>query len=217
MPEELDALTYRQAIDTLIVRDQDLARVVARWGPPPFWVHSPGFPGLTFAILAQQVSLESARAAFHKLQASLDVLSPQAFLTLHGDRLREIGFSRQKAAYVRQIAQDLATGQLDLEALARLADAQARNRLMQLRGVGKWTADTYLLFSLRRPDVWPSQDLALEKAVSELRGMSEKLDTATVDRIALGWRPLRAVAARILWFAYLNRRNRIQTTMSNLD
>lgn len=211
MPRQFGELTrqsYQLAISKLIEQDRSLAAVVAKWGAPPFWTHPPGFPGITLAILAQQVSLESAQAAFRKLVGKIPTVTPGAFLTLNADTLREIGFSRRKASYVRKIAEDIVAARIDLEALRWIDDAAARTTLMQIRGVGKWTADTYLLFSLRRPDVWPTGDLALEKAVSELKGPASKLRTEEVDQIAVAWKPLRAVAARILWCQYLNQRGR---------
>lgn len=211
-PGKLTEESYRLAISKLIERDPGLAEVVAKWGVPPFWTHPPGFPGITLAILAQQVSIESAKAAFRKLENAISTVTPDAFLALNADTLREIGFSRQKASYVRKIAEDIVAGKIDFEALQGAGDHEARTRLMQIRGVGLWTADTYLLFSLRRPDVWPSADLALERAVAELRGLPSRVRTEEVDRIAAAWKPLRAVAARILWCQYLSRRDRLQST-----
>ena len=201
--------TYPLAISKLIERDPGLAEIVAKWGIPPFWTHPPGFPGIILAILAQQVSIESAQAAFRKLEHAIPTVSPDAFLTLNGYSLREIGFSRQKASYVLKIAEDIVAGKIDFDALQLIDDNEARTRLMQIRGIGKWTADTYLLFSLRRSDVWPSGDLALERAVAELRGLPSKVRTEEVDRIVAAWKPFRAVAARILWCQYLNQRDRL--------
>ncbi|HNQ56161.1 MAG TPA: DNA-3-methyladenine glycosylase 2 family protein [Candidatus Desulfobacillus denitrificans] len=193
----------------LVERDARFAPLVGRWGLPPLWTHPPGFAGLMLAILAQQVSIESARAAFAKLERAIPALRPQDFLALADTDLRTIGFSRQKADYGRDLATAMVDGAFDPAALRRLDDEAARQRLLALRGVGPWTADTYLLFSLRRVDVWPTRDLAPERAVSELEGAGERLDSATVDRIALGWRPLRAVAARLLWAHYLEQRGRL--------
>jgi DNA-3-methyladenine glycosylase II len=208
---ELTEQSYRLAISELVERDSSLAGVVTKWGNPPFWTHPPGFPGITLAILAQQVSLESAQGTFRKLENAISTITPDAFLTLNADTLREIGFSRQKASYAQKIAEDIVAAKIDFKALQGIGDTEARTRLMQIRGVGKWTADTYLLFSLRRSDVWPSGDLALEKTVSELRGLPSKLKTEEVDRIAAAWKPLRAVAARILWCQYLNQRGRFHS------
>jgi len=192
----------------LCKRDRRFARIVAQWGPPPFWTHPSGFPGITLAILAQQVSLESAQAAFRKLQRAIHTVTPAAFLSLDAVALRAIDFSRQKASYVRGIAVEINAGRISFDSLRRMDDAAARARLLQLRGVGRWTADTYLLFALRRADVWPRGDLALEIAVTELTGAPMRLKGDAVDRIVREWMPLRAVAARMLWRHYLKQRGR---------
>lgn len=180
-----------------------------RWGKPPFWTHAPGFPGLVLAVLSQQVSLESAQAAFTRLENRIGSVEPEEFLTLDDGTLKSIGFSRQKASYVRGMAREILGGELALETLESMGDDQVRKRLMEVRGIGAWTADTYLLFALRRADAWPSGDLALAKAIQELGGLDAMPGWDEVDRIAERWKPWRAVAARILWHAYLNQRGRI--------
>jgi DNA-3-methyladenine glycosylase II len=199
---------YSLGISELAARDSDLAAVISKWGNPPFWTHSPGFSGIVLAILSQQVSLESAQAAFTKLEKSIGSINPERFLSLDNDQLRTIGFSRQKSSYVRGIANNIMEGAIDLDDIQSMDNEQARKSLMELRGVGPWTADTYLLFALRRADAWPSGDLALEKAVQEVRGLPTIPSTAEADRIADLWRPWRAVAARILWHHYLKERGR---------
>lgn len=205
---QLNEAMFQQALSALAARDERLAGILARWGDPPMWTHPAGFPGLVFAILSQQVSLESARAAYAKLEVSIQAITPERFLSLSDAELLGIGFSRQKTSYVRGIAQEIIRGVLDLETIKGMEDYPARQRLLALRGVGPWTADVYLLFALRRPDAWPSGDLALEIAVQEMLGLSAKPNREAVDNIAIGWQPWRAVAARILWHAYLSQRGR---------
>lgn len=199
---------YSLALSDLSSRDSDLATVISKWGNPPFWTHPPGFPGIVLAILSQQVSLESAQAAFTKLEDSIGSIHPENLLGLNATELLAIGFSRQKASYVRGVAESMLVGQLDWDDIQSMDDEQARERLLSLRGVGPWTADTYLLFALRRSDAWPSGDLALEKAIYELRRSPTIYSTEEVDAIAQSWRPWRAVAARILWHYYLKERGR---------
>lgn len=205
----LDIESFLQGIFELAQQDPDLAQVVSRWGNPPFWTHTAGFPGLVLDILSQQVSLESAQAAFTKLENKAGVVSPEAFLQLDNDAMREIGFSRQKASYVRGIAGKVQSGEFDFQELESLDDHRVRERLIAFKGVGGWTADTYLLFSLRRPDAWPSGDLALVKAIHEVKGLAAVPGPEEVNRIAERWKPWRAVAARILWHHYLNERGRM--------
>ncbi len=200
--------TYHQALTELSAKDSDLAGVISKWGNPPFWTHAPGFSGIVLAILAQQVSLESARAAFVRLEKAIGPITPEGFSALDSDALRTIGFSRQKASYVLGIATEIMTGAFDFAMLNAMDDDAVRKRLMELKGVGPWTADTYLLFSMRRPDAWPSGDLALAKAAQELKGLTDTPCYEEVDEIAGRWKPFRAVAARILWHHYLCERGR---------
>jgi DNA-3-methyladenine glycosylase II len=207
-PHPLTPITYGRIAERMSAADPVLAGIVARWGPPPFWRHPHGFAGLVHGILAQQVSLESAAATFARLERLLGHVEPASFLTLDDARLRAVGFSRQKAAYVRGVAQAIAAGALDLAALDVAPDDDVRRVLVGVRGVGRWTADVYLLFALRRPDAWPFGDLALAKAVQELWGLAAPPTWDELDDWAERWRPWRAVAARFLWHDYLARRGR---------
>ncbi len=211
LPEILSPETYRQAITELASRDPDLALVLSKWGQPPFWIQEAGFAGLVVSILAQQVSLEFAEAAFSKLEQAIGTVTPHRFLTLDDRALKAVGFSRQKASYVRGIASAILAGEVDLRALEAADDDLARQKLVELRGVGPWTADAYLLFSLRRADAWPTGDLALMKAIQDLKGLAAPLAAEEADAFADQWRPWRGVAARILWFHYLASRGRISS------
>jgi len=207
-PAALSQRTFLHGISVLAGKDPDLAHVVTIFGNPPFWIHPPGFPGVVIAILAQQVSLESANAAYAKLEKAIGTISPEGLLALPDDALRAVGFSRQKASYVRGVAQGIISGATRLQDLEASDDDDARKRLMQVRGIGSWTADTYLLFALRRPDAWPSGDLALTRAIQEIKGLVTMPSSEEADAIAGRWRPWRAVAARILWHHYLSARGR---------
>jgi DNA-3-methyladenine glycosylase II len=192
------------AAEILADRDRDLARAFDRLGPPPLWDRQPGFPTLVHIILEQQVSLASAKAAFEKLAEKICPLEPASFLTLDDAELRAIGFSGQKGRYCRELAKTVLDGSLDLEGLQTVADDQVRAALTKVTGVGRWTADIYLLMALGRPDVWPRGDLALHKAVQDLRGLEAPPTPAEFEELAEPWRPFRSIAARILWNHYLH-------------
>jgi DNA-3-methyladenine glycosylase II len=197
-----------QAVAHLAERDPDLGAVVARFGAPPLWDRVTGFPTLVHIILEQQVSLASAQAAFDRLSGAVDPLTPGAFLRLGDAALLAIGFSRQKARYVRELAAAVLDGSLDLDGLAALEDDEARDALLAQSGIGPWTATIYLLMCLRRPDVWPAGDIALQQAVAEVKALPARPDPSRMDELAEPWRPWRAVAARILWHHYLSSRGR---------
>jgi len=206
-PEPLSRETLAQGVEFLSRVDQDLGRIAAQLGQPPLWARQPGFPTLVHIILEQQVSLASARAAFMKLQAKTLEVNPETFLTLDDEDLKRIGFSRQKAAYCRELARSLLANEIDLDALDALDDPAARSALMKIKGIGPWTADIYLLMAMLRHDIWPVGDLAIAAAVQELKGLATRPGPAELEWIALPWRPWRAVAARLLWHYYLRERN----------
>ena len=208
----LSRKSFAGAVEWLVQRDPDLASIVAAYGPPPMWQRPSGFPTLVHIILEQQVSLASARAAFERLEGAVSPVTPDRFLELDPPTLRRIGFSRQKAGYCRGLALSLTNGHLDLEALAAMDDQEARDNLLSLKGVGRWTADIYLLMALRRPDVWPSGDLALRRAVHKRKRLGSLPDDAEMESLAADWRPWRAVAARMLWHDYLSSRKRATAT-----
>ena len=195
--------TLARGLEALTRQDPDFARVVARLGPPPLWSRDPGFGGLLRTILGQQVSETSARRAFERLREAASPLTPETFLALDDAALKGVGFSRQKMRYGRVLAEAVASGELDLEALHHLDDAAVRTALTKLPGIGPWTADVYLLMSLRRPDVWPVGDLAIVLGVQHLKGLAEKPTKGELERSAEPWRPWRSVAARLVWHHYL--------------
>jgi DNA-3-methyladenine glycosylase II len=183
-----------------------LGALIDRNGVPPMWRRPPGFATLTRLILEQQVSLASAAAAFRRLEEAVGTVVPELFLALDDDRLRAIGFSRQKTGYVRGLAEGLVDGSIDLAAVGELDDGEATAALTAIRGVGDWTAACYLLFALRRPDAWPTGDRALHVAMSDALGLGDVPGSDEAADRAEAWRPHRAVAARVLWHAYLRER-----------
>ena len=208
MIPQLTRRSLLKAVEGLTSADANLAASVQRYGPPPLWAREPAFATLVHLILEQQVSLASARAAFERLHAALDgVIEPPRFLALSESDLRGIGFSRQKGGYARELAVAFIGG-FDLDHLKRRPDDDVRASLMQFRGVGRWTADIYLLMCLRRVDVWPHGDQALAVSARELFGLSSRPTFGELERRAEAWRPHRATAARILWHHYLSVRGR---------
>jgi DNA-3-methyladenine glycosylase II len=192
-----------RAAHQLAERDRDLAAVLERFGPPPMWARKPGFPTLVRIILEQQVSLASARSVFRRLTAKVTPFTAGRFIEMGEPYFRSLGITRQKAAYCLHAARAIAGGQLRLAAVGRLSDSAVRAALTQIKGIGPWTADIYLLMALRRADVWPSGDLALVTAASELKRLRGHATPITIAEIAETWRPFRSVAARMLWQYYL--------------
>jgi len=188
-------------------RDNRLAGSLSQYGPPPLWARTPGFATLLQMILEQQVSLASARACFDKLCERVVELTPESLINSTDAELRADGFSRQKAAYGRHLAQAVAENRIDLNGLDSLSDADVKSRLTMLKGVGEWTSDIYLLMALGRPDVMPKGDIGLHSAWQKLSG-GPLPNSDEFLRIADAWRPYRSVAARMLWHFYLSERKK---------
>jgi DNA-3-methyladenine glycosylase II len=207
-PEALDTAALTRAAARLARHDPDLARLLARDGTPPLWARPAGFATLVKIILEQQVSLASARAIYARLRAGAGRVAPAPLLAL-GDRgVRRLGLTRQKTAYVLGLAEAVRDGGLDLDAVAAADDDEARAALVRLKGIGRWTADIYLLMALGRPDVWPTGDIALERTVRLVKRLRAAPSPERIARIAEVWRPHRSVAARMLWHHYLRRARR---------
>ena len=176
-----------------------------QFGAPPMWARESGFSTLLHIILEQQVSLASARAAHNKLIEIASPLTPLTFLALDDSVLKAVGFSRQKTTYGRALARSIVEGLLDLDALSSMDDATVRSELIKIKGIGRWSADIYLLMVLRRPDIWPTGDLALAVAAQKLKRLPARPTPEELDEMSTAWRPWRAVAARILWHYYLSK------------
>ena len=210
----LNEEVFSQSVRLLTDRDGHLAEVVKTYGRPPLWVREPGFPTLVYIILEQQVSLASAKAAFDRLNAAVRPLTPARFLKLTDAELLRIGFSRQKTLYTRLLAESLARRHFDLRYLHDLPDDSAHKMLVAFKGIGRWTADIYLLSALRRPDIWPTGDLALATAVQEVKRLRKRPSPEKLESLSMPWRPWRAVAARLFWHAYLCKRGLKSATVS---
>ncbi len=203
----IDARSLAQALSALTVADPRLGVLVTRNGSPPLWPLPAGFATLVRIILEQQVSLDSARRAQERLEAIVEI-APGAVLQLSEAAIRAAGITRQKTAYIRDLAARLLDGRLDLDALGALPTDAAREHLMAVKGIGRWSADVYLMRALGHADVWPPGDIALAAMVQSLHDLPQRPDALETERLAEPWRPFRAVAARVLWHDYLITRGR---------
>ena len=199
----LDHETLRRASGILAAADPDLGGILARHGPPPLWDRPPGFATLVAIILEQQVSLRSAATALERVRCAAGSVEPAAIIALGEEGTRAAGVTRQKARAIVALAAAAGDGRFDAKRIAAADDDGARDRLTALLGVGRWTADIYLLMALGRPDIWPDGDLALAVAMRRAKGLANLPDAGTQRRVAAAWRPWRSVAARLLWHAYL--------------
>ena len=195
--------------ESLAGQSELFGALLARNGPPPLWRRHPSFQTLVRLVLEQQVSLASANAAYRKLEQRVGDVTPVAVLESTDAELKADGFSRQKASYVRGIAELITTGTLIPESLATNRNG-AVDELLTIRGVGPWTAACFALFSLGLPDVWPRGDRALHVSMSQTMGMAHVPDSDQAQGIAGSWAPHRSTAARMLWHDYLGGRSYVQ-------
>ncbi len=189
----------RAALDRLIARDPDLAAIERRAGALPWRARPAGFPGLLQAIVGQQISNQAAAAIWGRVRALPGALEPAGLAALSDEALRGAGLSRPKVAHARALAVAFLDGTLEEARLARLEDEAAIAAIAAVRGLGRWTAEVYLLFALGRYDVFPAADLALAAAATDLKRLTARPSPTELRALAEPWRPARALAARLLW------------------
>lgn len=194
--------TVSPALAALAARDKDIAAALAEIGPPPPRERPPGFSSLLRAIVGQQISTAAAASLWARLGAAIDPLAPETIAALEIDALRKLGFSRQKAVYALGLARDVLERRIDLDLVPSLADEEAIAHLIQIKGIGRWSAEIYLLFALGRPDIFPAGDLALAIAMQRLKRLRKRPDPKRLIKLAEPWRPHRGVAAQFLWHYY---------------
>ncbi len=194
--------SLRRGLDEAAQADADVARALAAVGYPELRRRDPGFATLLRAIVGQQLSVASAAAIWGRIEAGLDPLTPDAFLAADDATLRAMGLSGQKIRYGRSLSGLIAEGSLDLHALHDVEDDDAIEALIQIKGIGRWTAEVYLLFALGRPDAFPAEDLALMIAAQRMKGLDERPDRKGMIDLAEPWRPWRGAVAHLLWQFY---------------
>lgn len=182
--------------------------VLEETGLPPLRRRANGFEGLARIIVGQQLSVASAGAIWGRLEKKVRPFEPDTLLRRRDTTLKACGLSASKIATIRGIAKAVDGGALDLGALASAEDDAIRERLIELKGVGPWTADIYVMFCLGRADGWAPGDLALRYAVADAIGREALPDFGEMVEIAEVWRPWRSVAARALWAFYALRRTK---------
>lgn len=198
----MSAIPHAQALAALAVRDKDIAAALAVIGPPPPRDRPPGFSSLLRAIVAQQISAAAAASLWTRLAAAIDPIAPETVGRLELDALRLLGLSRQKALYAQGLARDILERRVDLDLLPTLDDEAAIAHLVRIKGIGRWSAEVYLLFALGRPDIWPAGDLALAVAMQRLKRLRRRPDPKRLVKLAEPWRPYRGAAAHFLWHYY---------------
>lgn len=195
---------FHALCDSLAAKDPLLGIILTTYSYPPFWTRPNTFETLVLTILEQQVSLASAYAAYKKLKEKVDPITPEAVLGLTDEELRNCYFSRQKIVYVRELANAILSGKINLKAFEKMEDDVVRKELKALKGIGDWTVDIYLLHALQRTDVFPIGDLALVNAIQLLQ--EEKMTKESILLRGELWRPYLSIATMMLWHYYIRER-----------
>jgi DNA-3-methyladenine glycosylase II len=197
---------FREHCDTLAVKHAVFAEIIETYGYPMPHTRPANFATLVRLILEQQVSLASAKATFDKLKSCVEAIEPNAILSLSDEALRAAGISRQKVVYLRVLATAILDKILDLDALFALDDESVQAELIQIKGIGNWTADVFLMECLGRLDIFPIGDVALRNAMKACLDLPKETTNKELIIIADAYRPLRSVATFLFWHDYLSKK-----------
>lgn len=198
----LTADQLRESIDAIAAREPLMAAAVARVGYPEPRIRDRGYETLLRTIVGQQVSVAAAASIWAKLAAGIgDLTQPDIVAAAPDDALRAAGLSRQKASYAKSLAEEVSSGRLDLNALPA-DDEEAIAQLVRVKGIGRWSAEIYLLFAEGRRDIWPAGDLAVQIEVGRIMGHDARPSEKLTREIAEAWRPHRGAAAILAWHHY---------------
>ncbi len=200
----LTAFHLNHGIDALAAREPAFAAALARVGYPEPRIRERGYRTLLRTIVGQQVSVAAAASVWAKLEALLgEAMAPADLLASDFDALRACGLSRQKQGFARSLCELVVSGALDLERLPA-DDAAAIAALMEIKGIGRWSAEIYLLFAEGRLDIWPAGDLAVQAGIGRILALEARPTEAQTRALAEPWRPYRGAAAIFTWHCYNN-------------
>jgi DNA-3-methyladenine glycosylase II len=191
---------------TLAAKDADLKNIIDTYGLPPMWTRPAIFQSLVLTILEQQVSLASAYAAFKKLKEKVGFVTPKKILALSDEELKACYFSRQKIIYARALASAIVSKKISLKKISASNNEDIRHQLKQIKGIGDWTVDVYLMHALQRGDLFPMGDIALVNSLKHVKQLHTHISKEEMLAIAENWRPYRTVASMLLWHAYIQRK-----------
>ncbi|HEY0113162.1 MAG TPA: DNA-3-methyladenine glycosylase 2 family protein [Allosphingosinicella sp.] len=195
----ISAEDLKASLDALAEREPKIAAALARAGYPEPRTSERGYQTLLRAIVGQQVSIQAAASMWGKLVAAVgDPPNPKALIEASDEALRAAGLSRQKASYARSLAEEVISGRLDFSRLPE-DDEEAIAELARVKGIGRWTAEIYLLFAEGRPDMWPAGDLAVQIEIGVILGLEGKPTEKRLRELAESWRPHRGALAVFAW------------------
>ena len=194
--------SQKEQLSYLLKSDEDLKDLIKSIPKIVPFKREKGFEGLVRLICEQQLSVASAKAIFDRLAKIVSPFEAKKFLKVSKKDLQKTGLSRQKIDYCTGLANECISGNLDFNALHKMDDEALSKELCKVKGIGKWTADCYLMASLSRPDIWPENDIGLQEGVKKLKNLNERPSVEDMTTIASNWRPFRSVAANLIWADY---------------
>lgn len=195
----------QEAINYLTKQEPIFQRIIEEYGQPNIPSRPEGFETLMLLILEQQVSIDSAKATYLRIREKETTILPENLLQLSDEDFRAAGVSRQKTNYIKGLSQAIINKDIHLESMSEKTAMQVRAELIKIKGIGNWTIDVYLMFSLKAQDLLPLGDVAVVNTIKELFDIHDK---EAMEKHAQQWSPYRSMATFILWHHYLNRRNR---------
>ncbi len=200
----LSAEAIHSGLDAIAAAEPRMARALEIAGYPEPRIRERGYATLLRTIVGQQVSVAAAASMWRKLEAHLgEDVAPEKLIASHFDELRACGLSRQKQGYARSLCEMVLSGDLTFDALPA-DDELAIDLLTRIKGIGRWSAEIYLLFAEGRPDIWPAGDLAVQAVLHRILGLDERPSEKETRVLAEGWRPHRGAAAIFTWHCYNN-------------
>jgi len=201
----MSSIVNDKDIKTLIKKDKIIADIYRKNQSPPNWTRPEGFITLSRIILEQQVSLASANAHFLKLSTYVKDFTPSAIVKLSDEEMRSCQISRQKSSYLKALSSAIIDNSLDLEKISKKSEEEIRKELTNIKGIGNWTVDVYLMFCLQAKNILPIGDIALFNTIKELTSANTKEEMIS---FAERWKPLRSLATYFLWHHYLEKRKK---------
>jgi len=198
----MDQRYITRALNALAKRDDDLRAALSAYGKPKPRNRPEGFETFVNTVVAQQISTHAANAIMGRVRQRLPRLTPRALMKVSDEDLRAAGLSFRKIEYLRGLAEAELSGRLGIKQLGQLNDEEAIERIVQLRGFGRWSAEIYLMFSLGRRDIFPADDLALQVALGRLKELDKRPTAKEARALTEPWAPYRSAASLFLWHYY---------------
>ncbi len=190
-----------RALDKLSALDPDIADAVKKFGPPEDRSLPANFDTLARSVIGQQISRAAATAIWHRMQEQ-NIQKPDIIAAMPVEQVMQAGLSRRKAEYLIGIADEITSGRLNLGSLHQLSGDGVQKRLIEIRGIGAWTADNFRIFALGDMDAWPVNDLALQEGMKRLKNLDARPNSEQMKQLGAKWKPYRGAGALMLWHIY---------------